>query len=366
MSPTPLPPSLETSIGISVDNNLRSAYSLVLDAEYAAASAQNEEAVMHARIVGFLMIAFHEFRATLGDQPISRVSTEVRSSSHDLGTVIYDLGLRYRENLLRAFRQAKGPPLPPSSECPSRSPVMTLEDMLRDALDGSGKDYRSAKKRALARDGFRCMLTGEYDISSIDRSPAICSMQALDASGAGNTNCCHVLSESTLQDADPGNPDHDRKRNYAASVLSVLHSFGLGTFVDEIVKRSGIHHLSDILTMVNYLHVHFDNLKLWLEGTNTPNEYKICVTKEYLIARKGLERTISFQAQVPGRDDLPLPDPRLLAIHAACARTLHMSGAAEYIDKCDWDAEDIQVLAEDGSSHAILLEKINRIAVSSS
>jgi hypothetical protein len=99
----------------------------------------------------------------------------------------------------------------------------------------------------------------------------------------------------------------------------------------------------------------------------SPFKYKICVAEEYILVPFRLEkRTVRFSVHVEDRDDLPLPDPRLLAIHAACARALQMSGAADYLDKCDWDAEDLQVLAEDGSSGAVLLEQINKIAILSS
>ncbi|EKM54950.1 uncharacterized protein PHACADRAFT_119804 [Phanerochaete carnosa HHB-10118-sp] len=239
--------------------------------------------------------------------------------------------------------------------------------MRKDALDGSGRDYVSAKKRALARDDFRCMLCGIYDKNSVKHNRAFFPKHVLDAVGTGFTSGCHILSEFTLRDDDSMDLGHDRKREYAASVLSVLSSFGLNTFVEDMVKQSTINHLSNVLTMANPFRDLFDRLELWLEGTNIPNEHKICVGDESLLMLFRLrERNLRFRAHVPGRDDLPLPDSRLLAIHAACARTMQLSGAAEHISGYDWDAEDLQVLAEDGSSSAVLLEKVKRIAVFSS
>lgn len=51
---------------------------------------------------------------------------------------------------------------------------------------------------------------------------------------------------------------------------------------------------------------------------------------------------------------LPLPDPRYLALHAACARVVHLSGAREYIDKVCCDIETIGALANDGSLDVLL------------
>jgi len=60
--------------------------------------------------------------------------------------------------------------------------------------------------------------------------------------------------------------------------------------------------------------------------------------------------------------DLILPDRRLLALHAACARVAHMSGAAEIIDKWSSEAEESQVLLADGSSGELLVAMLNPFA----
>ncbi|KAJ7649717.1 hypothetical protein FB45DRAFT_858718 [Roridomyces roridus] len=51
-----------------------------------------------------------------------------------------------------------------------------------------------------------------------------------------------------------------------------------------------------------------------------------------------------------GQIELPLPEPRLLALHAVCVRVAHMSGAAEALDEFDRDVEETSVLAENGAS----------------
>jgi hypothetical protein len=45
-----------------------------------------------------------------------------------------------------------------------------------------------------------------------------------------------------------------------------------------------------------------------------------------------------------------LPNPKLLEVHAAVARILHLTGAGEYIEKVLRDREDIAHLATDGST----------------
>ena len=60
---------------------------------------------------------------------------------------------------------------------------------------------------------------------------------------------------------------------------------------------------------------------------------------------------VEFNVQL---EKVPPPDPLLLGLHAACARVVHMSGAAELFGQIERDAEDIRVLAFDGSSAPLL------------
>ena len=53
-------------------------------------------------------------------------------------------------------------------------------------------------------------------------------------------------------------------------------------------------------------------------------------------------------------ESLQLPNPQLLALHAACARIARMSGAAKAIEELEHNIEDIRVLAFDGSSARLL------------
>lgn len=60
--------------------------------------------------------------------------------------------------------------------------------------------------------------------------------------------------------------------------------------------------------------------------------------------------------------EIPPPNPLLLALHAACARVAHMSGAAEYFNQIERDTEDMKVLASDGSSARLLSSLLSPFA----
>jgi len=49
-----------------------------------------------------------------------------------------------------------------------------------------------------------------------------------------------------------------------------------------------------------------------------------------------------------------LPSSKLLALHAACARVVHTSGAAAAINELEYNVEETRVLSVDGSSSRLL------------
>jgi len=58
--------------------------------------------------------------------------------------------------------------------------------------------------------------------------------------------------------------------------------------------------------------------------------------------------------EAEGKQIPVLPNPDLIALHAACARVAYLSGAAKYFDMLERDAEETTVLANDGSSAYLL------------
>lgn len=52
--------------------------------------------------------------------------------------------------------------------------------------------------------------------------------------------------------------------------------------------------------------------------------------------------------------EYPLPNPKYLAIHAACCTVANLSGAADYLHKAYQYMEELHVLSEDGGSSSLL------------
>lgn len=81
----------------------------------------------------------------------------------------------------------------------------------------------------------------------------------------------------------------------------------------------------------------------------TENCYKIQKPHTFLLPRN---EQVTFTT--PDPVNLPLPSPHLLALHATCAQVANLSGAKKYLDSVFQDMEEMDVLAEDGSSTEVL------------
>lgn len=80
------------------------------------------------------------------------------------------------------------------------------------------------------------------------------------------------------------------------------------------------------------------------------NEYKLEAAEPWTL--RPYPEFVTFTT--PDQDKLPVPSPAYLAIHAACAKAAHLSGAAKYIDKFYRDMDDSKILARDGASASML------------
>ena len=85
--------------------NRYSAYHMVLRAEQHAIDQRDMNHMMFARIVGYLLLEFHERRLIFGDTPrstldkwITSMPQEANENEHD---VVYRLGMRLRDDFIR-------------------------------------------------------------------------------------------------------------------------------------------------------------------------------------------------------------------------------------------------------------------------
>jgi hypothetical protein len=155
-----------------------------------------------------------------------------------------------------------------------------------------------------------------------------------------------------------------------------MEHFGQVLVVDELNDKA-IHNLENILTMHLYKHDLFNQLGIWFEATvgrgfhicetgaeirsmcqPLPNQYRVCAA-DPIDLRGVVSQVVTFTS--PDLINLPLPSPRYLGLHAACARVTHLSGAGGYIEAVLRDLEERWELANDGSTADALKFALSRV-----
>ncbi|KIJ54918.1 hypothetical protein M422DRAFT_153287 [Sphaerobolus stellatus SS14] len=263
-----------------------------------------------ARFLGYMVIEAPSVEGRL------EISTEIIRCTED--HKFQQLANLYKDHFVRCFKAAKGR-TPTPSRHPSAPSFNAQKDRFREKLVETPSNYVDAKKLALRRDNFRCMLTGKLDAASILRN----DVKYTDDLEGAPTNPAHIFDQSTNQNLANVLAI---QREYAASAHAVLDRFGQINSIEEL-NGPAVHRLQNILTLEIGKHMYFDQLNIWLE-------------------RKP-DVMVEFTSSDP---ELALPDPRYLALHAACARVAHLSGAAEYLSEIFDDLEQLKVLVKDGSS----------------
>ena len=72
------------------------------------------------------------------------------------------------------------------------------------------------------------------------------------------------------------------------------------------------------------------------------------MSRQGILLSNGLEEAdVEFRTEEPSVEP---PNPDYLQVHAAFAKVLHLCGAAEYIEKVDWDARMERTLRMNGET----------------
>ncbi|TFY74889.1 hypothetical protein EWM64_g9122 [Hericium alpestre] len=336
----PLPAETTVWANRPRSEDLRSTYGFVLEAEQAALSrferrSVTERTALHAlnvvcaRLVGYLILE------PLNDVAQSYVLNEVKcrqqchgTSEGALNTAIYELGLFYVNHYVRPFKKYQRCTPPRSGRDMPRLSFDKKQEYAKEFLKSTPTSLAEAKCTALIRDNHRCMVSGKYDINSV-RFIQELKLEAIAANaGACCTQCCHIISDSANVD-----PSSAKERPSTASVWTVLTNFGETDLRDEF---SGVnaHRLDNVLTLDAAVHTAFDNLDIWFDKAepSDPSDHHYYLRTSYdadVFAITRFPTDVRFVNHAPDPDQVPLPNPRYLRIHAACARVAHMSGASD-------------------------------------
>jgi len=232
--------------------------------------------------------------------------------------------------------------------CRSRTPKSSDHSSRLSEIDmtEAPKNHQDAKNYALRRDNWRCVVTGLIH----HRAPDDVQIQALELDPLASltySESVHIIPEATFFGVN-SNSGEISELDYSASILAILKRFhyDISSFNGERV-----HSLTNVITLCKDIHEAFGRLEFYFETTPEEDRYE---TRYLTLLRPHslMPRFVTFSTTDPAH--LPVPAPELLALHATCCKVAHLSGANEYINNILSDAQEMSVLASDGSSGDML------------
>jgi len=104
--------------------------------------------------------------------------------------------------------------------------------MIDATLQEAPQSHAQAKKYALMRDGYRCVVTGKYDTHSVKMIRELKEMVDLDPSARReSTQCAYIFSESTNSSIEPGSAK--------VCFFLLLPRWRLSTYSGSMLPRCG-------------------------------------------------------------------------------------------------------------------------------
>ena len=138
--------------------------------------------------------------------------------------------------------------------------------------------------QALAQDGFRCVITGQYDATLVSGNVELERNREHPEMSLVPIEACHILNDSTTQSirdsenavvnkvstiSEPFIPFSSpvTQTGYAAGVMTTQTWFGLEGLANSVMEVGGVHQICILLSLYHTCHWFFDNLELWFEAT---------------------------------------------------------------------------------------------------
>ncbi|KAF5310124.1 hypothetical protein D9619_010378 [Psilocybe cf. subviscida] len=283
---------------------------------------------------------------------INRIQRTEKKAQFD---ELVELGLMYRNRLLCVFRSAG--PDPPPSRVNSPATLDALKKQTIDAMKNEPPTEHNIKNQALLRDGFKCTVTGLYDYDT-------CLL--MEANERGDKRTCTTQAAYLFPAAVVDVP-----KQSSASAFALLTMFGLASQAESLYSDA-FNSLQNVITVETSLYTLFDSFDLWLEPVAGQEQtYDVCGPlidnnapwwTGPLPSRITLQVDPLAEAKAAERElTLSLPDPRLIAVRAICARVSNKSGAIEHMDQILEDLKNSMGLAENGSMADLLAARLSMI-----
>ncbi|KAK7690767.1 hypothetical protein QCA50_005866 [Cerrena zonata] len=268
-----------------------------------------------------------------GERSQRYVAAAIVAAGSDTTDRVRNLAITWLTHFLYVFK-AGGSHRRHLNKTPSRDATPTAFDIDTLSLEGAGNRRGSFRDDVLRRDGYECVVTGVKDCGH----PLAKEVPTIELPVA------HILHHAIS--------DFDKNDKSAFITYSILYHFSNldSAAIDSL--QTIIDDTSNGITLDHHPHIGFDRYRWCLHPTERVNEYRIRI---YDDLRHGL---FARQMNLPGNTGAPvifrdrsadllelggasrkrdrthdLPNPHFIAIHAAIAGILHMSGAGKFFDE---------------------------------
>lgn len=219
---------------------------------------------------------------------------------------------------------------------------------------GTPHRLRSLRNTCLARDGYRCVISGHLDLEVHNRRSRRRRVAPPGDFGV-QTQAAHIIPHA-LNSVHATNEALSPSKTF---VWQILNMFDPG--ISDELEGARIDAPANAMILATELHHEFGKLRCYLDEV-APGTYVFRRTRfasALSPAANPKAERITFRNHEPhGTRWADLPSARLLRLHAACCKMMEMAAVADYVAAVVDDLDRLQeegTLAADGTSDVGML-----------
>ncbi|KAK0449775.1 uncharacterized protein EV420DRAFT_764327 [Desarmillaria tabescens] len=329
--PAPLPTSTPENFTTKQHTAYAGAQAIESLSQWSVVSAGSMKPQVAGRLLGYMLLEAPTVEGR------DNVTFEIASCGGDEAR-LKQLAQLYAAVYIRTFKVNDG-------KTPNH-----IDEPLPDSYGGEKEDVPlrtrwETRRNASKRDRHQCVLSRSYDLQYM------CDLFRMEPGHPlfSSSVTCDPVEEARIisieRKANIADSQHQVKLKNPTRAAAILSRFGKTDIFKEL-DIDDLNHMSNIMTLNSSIHRFFDALHMCLVAVEgQPNTYRI---EAFLpsVLNTIPENPVTFTTS--DEENLPLPSPALLALHRACTRVAHFSGAGSYID--DLLEMDDPVVECDGSN----------------
>ncbi|KAL1895674.1 hypothetical protein Sste5346_005145 [Sporothrix stenoceras] len=250
-----------------------------------------------------------------------------------------------------------GPLKATAAKTPQPTPSsLSVPDLSRDQiLPGSRSRIANLRRDCLIRDRHRCVISRHFDENEVflrtnkhgDDAADDDGLRFVDTPDADEYDflqVAHILPHSLM--SIEGDDERSVARSNALAILEMLDAG-----VVHLIEGPNIDRPTNAITLTTRYHISFGTFRTFFEAVEgQPHTYRI----QSVLTGRGRRPLQPVTRILFTSETIDPPHPRLLAIHAAICRILHLSGAGGYWDDILREAEGEMAKADGSTSLGVL------------